>query len=376
MSRLRRKNPNAPKHIDQAKLPAYCYWDKSGHWYTQYKDAGRWRRRKIGGIESELSDLHREIEKRTVDDFNTLIWVFEKFKRSPQYDRGDRQLEAWDYALSILKQHQTLKAGVSLAQVPLQSWNPNLVQNAIDSIGEKHGPTSAKRVREFISRMFNWGSGRGLCPSSPVGRPEMPRERKLQRVPETDLVKRLEGLARERGSQARKKGSCSPYIFAVMVIARKCRLRSIEVRLATDAHLLEIGIDCQRKKGSRANITQYDELLEEAIDSALTRRSAIFQKKGKPIPFKPELRPLIVGTEGQPLGKSTLKSAWSRFLTMAISEGLMSKEEWFGLHDLKRRGITDTKGNRADRMEASGHKTDKAFDAYDKSKPIVAPSPD
>ena len=54
----------------------------------------------------------------------------------------------------------------------------------------------------------------------------------------------------------------------------------------------------------------------------------------------------------------------------------MTKEEWFGLHDLKRRGVTDTSGTIAERMEASGHKSLKGFEPYDKRKSIVSPSPD
>lgn len=378
MSRRRSKSTDIPKHIDQSKLPDYCYWDKSGkgHWYTQFKDDGKWRRRKVGDERSLLSDLHKEIEKRTVKDFNTITWLYEKFKKSPSYKRSKPQIDAWEYAHGILAKHPTLKAGVSLAQVPLNSWNPELVQKTIDSVGEKNGATAAKRVREFISRMFNWGSGRGHCQQSPVGKPEMPAERKRQRIPEIKLVKRLERFALERGSQARQKGNCAPFIFSIMVIARKCRLRGIETRTTTDAHLLDIGIDCQRRKGSRTNVTEYDELLEEAIDRALTRRGEIFEKKKRPIPFNPEDRFLIVGTSGQPLSKSAWSNAWSRFLNLAIENGIMSKEEWFGLHDLKRRGVTDTPGTKAERMEASGHKSLKGFEPYDKRKSIVRPSPD
>tara|TARA_R110000782_G_scaffold47256_4_gene104034 strand:- start:385 stop:1521 length:1137 start_codon:yes stop_codon:yes gene_type:complete len=378
VSRKRSKSTDIPKHIDHPKLPNYCYWDKSGkgHWYTQFKEDGKWRRRKVGDEKSLLSDLHKEIEKRIAKDFNTLSWLFGKFKKSPAYKRSKSQIEAWDYAFGILDKHPTLKAGITLAKVPLNYWNPELVQKTIDSVGESNGATAAKRVREFISRMFNWGSGRGHCQSSPVGKPEMPAERKQQRIPETKLVKRLELFAKERGSQARTKGSCSPYIFSTMVIARKCRLRGVETRTATDAHLLDIGIDCQRRKGSRTNVTEYDELLEEAIGMAIDRRNKIFEKKSRPIPFKAEDRFLIVGTSGQPLSKSSWSNAWSRFLSLAIEQGIMTKEEWFGLHDLKRRGVTDTSGTIAERMEASGHKSLKGFEPYDKRKSIVSPSPD
>ena len=45
----------------------------------------------------------------------------------------------------------------------------------------------------------------------------------------------------------------------------------------------------------------------------------------------------------------------------------MTKEEWFGLHDIKRRGTTDTKGTAEDKLEATGHKSRQILEIYDKS---------
>jgi hypothetical protein len=53
---------------------------------------------------------------------------------------------------------------------------------------------------------------------------------------------------------------------------------------------------------------------------------------------------------------------------------VIETEERFALHDLKRRGITDTTGTRADKQEASGHRDPKMMDIYDLSIPIVLPS--
>ncbi len=58
----------------------------------------------------------------------------------------------------------------------------------------------------------------------------------------------------------------------------------------------------------------------------------------------------------------------------ALDEGVITEEERFGLHALKRRGITDTQGNREERQEASGHRSRQVFDIYDFSLPIVKPS--
>ena len=59
-------------------------------------------------------------------------------------------------------------------------------------------------------------------------------------------------------------------------------------------------------------------------------------------------------------------------MKMAIEESVITKEERFGLHDLKRRGITDTKGTRHEKQEASGHRSASMMDTYDLSVPLVS----
>lgn len=76
------------------------------------------------------------------------------------------------------------------------------------------------------------------------------------------------------------------------------------------------------------------------------------------------------------LAGASLDTAWQRFITLAIADGAVTPEERFALHDLKRRGITDTVGTRADKQEASGHRDAKMMDVYDHSVPIVSPSAD
>lgn len=74
------------------------------------------------------------------------------------------------------------------------------------------------------------------------------------------------------------------------------------------------------------------------------------------------------------LRKSSLDTAWQRFITLALKDDIITPEQRSALHDLKRRGITDTVGNRADKQEASGHRDQKMMDIYDHSLPIVSPS--
>ncbi|WP_052756137.1 hypothetical protein [Lysobacter capsici] len=49
----------------------------------------------------------------------------------------------------------------------------------------------------------------------------------------------------------------------------------------------------------------------------------------------------------------------------AIEAGTIPKAEWFALHGLRHRGITDTRGGRAVKQDAAGHVSPQMTDLYD-----------
>jgi hypothetical protein len=51
-----------------------------------------------------------------------------------------------------------------------------------------------------------------------------------------------------------------------------------------------------------------------------------------------------------PLAKSSFDSAFQRLMKLAIAEGVLREDQRFGPHDLKRKGITDTKGTRGEKQ--------------------------
>lgn len=77
---------------------------------------------------------------------------------------------------------------------------------------------------------------------------------------------------------------------------------------------------------------------------------------------------------GTPLTKDGLDNAWQDLITAAIEAEVITREQRFTLHGLKHRGITDTKGKKADKKEASGHKTDAMLDLYDHEVAVVEPA--
>lgn len=58
----------------------------------------------------------------------------------------------------------------------------------------------------------------------------------------------------------------------------------------------------------------------------------------------------------------------------AGKESIITNMQRYGLHGLKHRGAIDTKGDKADKKPAIGHKTYAMEDLYDHDVPLVKPA--
>lgn len=70
---------------------------------------------------------------------------------------------------------------------------------------------------------------------------------------------------------------------------------------------------------------------------------------------------------------ATLDTAWQRLIHKAIEAGVITEAQRFSPHDLKRKGGTDTTGNRAEKQDALGV-SEAMMKVCDKSVPTVKPS--
>lgn len=163
-------------------------------------------------------------------------------------------------------------------------------------------------------------------------------------------------------------------MWTLIEIAYLCRLRAVEVLTLSEANAIKAGIRTNRRKGSRDNLVCWNERLRSAWQAAIAVRNDRWKKKGRAVPLDPARRSLFNGTGGNALTRDGLDSAWYRMMNAAIDASVITQEDKFGLHDLKRRGITDTEGNRHDKQEASSHRNERMLDVYDLSLPEVNPS--
>jgi hypothetical protein len=103
-----------------------------------------------------------------------------------------------------------------------------------------------------------------------------------------------------------------------MEISYLCRLRGIETVMLTDANEPPDSVLTNRHKGSRDNIVRWTPRLRIAWDAAKKVRFNVWTKKRMPVPMAAEQRPIITAAHGGALQKSSLDTAWQRFITQAI----------------------------------------------------------
>lgn len=376
--RKRKFNPDIPGHINQDKIPDNCYWDKSGqgHWYTTYQgESGKTRRKRIASGYATLSELHKIVEEYQGTDRDTFNWLTDTFQKSYDFKglaKATRQ--DYKYCSDIIASHPT-KLNIPLGQSGLSKWSTPMVRKLMDQLIEARGPSAANHALRYLRRLLGWGRERGYVKENYANGVKQAKETPTQQYVTDIVYMKVFECAKACGSSTvNSKGSCPDYLWPMLDIAFLCRLRGIEVITMNESHYTELGALCERRKGSRTNITAWNDRLKNALDSLIARRNKIWAKKKMPIPVRPEDRPLFVTKSGAPLKKSSLDSAWQRFITTAIEKDIITKDERFSPHDLKRKGISDTQGTRADKQEASGHRTQRMMDVYDKSIPLVRPS--
>lgn len=129
--------------------------------------------------------------------------------------------------------------------------------------------------------------------------------------------------------------------------------RGIEAHNLKRSDWLVEGVLVERTQGSKTNIVEYSERLEDAIRRALKlhkRFASLY---------------LIPGINNDQLKESTLNTAMQRLRKRCVKKGI----EPFALHNLKRTAHTDAEDDRL-----TGHKTEAMKNRYRVNPEIVKPA--
>ncbi|MFC0677479.1 tyrosine recombinase XerC [Lysobacter korlensis] len=341
----------------------------------------------VAQASARLSDLHVIAEQRAGAEVRgTIAFVMDCFHASLAFKglAASTQKHYSDYAGAIRK--YPLKNGLTLGAVVIDKLTPGGVRRVIDVIAqgrpaERPGeaatpgyPTKANHWLRYLRRVVGWGVEHDHCTTNPFRGVKAVKEKRDHRMPEAHVFRAVQAYARACSlRQPREKGCLPPYLWAAMELAYQARLRGIEVLTLTDAHDLGDELQTNRRKGSRDNIVRKGSLTVAAVTALRERREAIWQSKRRAVPLQADQRFLFVGEDGEPLTRSGFNTAWGRMMRQAVKDGVLAEEDRFGLHGLKHRGITDTKGNK---KQASGHVTDAMLNVYDHELPRVEPAGD
>jgi site-specific recombinase XerC len=389
--RKRKFQPGMPSHIEQSAIPTGLYWNNKG--------AGSWRVAEINlegkrefvtvaGRSAMLSDLNAIMEQRAGKAARgTVQHVSDAFMESTEWAELSEATKR-DYRIHAKIACDTVTRAGIFGSFPVGRLNTSFVQKLIESItagkleskpgagdGVAPRPSTANHVLRYLRRLFAWGVRMGECQKNPADGCRQSTERKKNTMPADEAFRRVLHFARVRGARkARTAGSLPPYLAPAMSLAFRLRMRGIELTRLSEADATDEGIVVKRVKGSRDNVVKWTPTLRAAWDEALAARARTLSAKAnatRPTPIRPEHRPIFVSADGGRLGKGALDQAMQALMELAIKDGAITAEDRFSLHGLKHLGITKTKGNRADKQQASGHKTAAMMDVYDHELPVV-----
>ena len=369
LGRPRKINAKIPAHINQTKLPDGLSYDAiQNRWRFNYTDSlGKRHDKRVGSQTSKLAQILNNIERLGIEKPNTFNWLVNEYLQDARFLDLKPATQKNYLACYTLIKKQSVKQK-SVTTLLLKNWSSGLCQQINTQIAKKNGPSMANHCHSFLSLVFTYGKNYNYVTTNHATGVYKAKCRPAQQWVSTEVYSRVLSYAKKRGSTLPKTRGSSPYyIWLMMEISYLCRLRGVETRTLTEDKMLENGLQCDRRKGSKGNITIYNDRLLSVLNSAIVHRDNIWRSNGYPVPISKEDRLLIVNNTGQAVSLDSFHSAWQKFINFAINDKIITNDERFSLHDLKRKGISDTAGTGSDKKDASGHRSDAMMQVYDKS---------
>lgn len=272
-----------------------------------------------------------------ITDSLTIQKLLDRYSESPEFNNlGDRTKT--DY-----KRYYKILCNLSSSSGPfgnlsVQKITPGVIRRYLDKRAEQNAPISGNKEIGYLSSAFTWALDREYVENNPCIK--VKRNKRNQRkhyVADEDYYHAM----------------ILPgpwYIPYVMELCYLCRLRENEALRTTRADWKNGKLWARRGKGSKDSLVHGDRLTQLI--------EACFNLPLEITPIDPEKLPLIHDKKGRPITVDALQSAWKR--RMPILEALGGQRFW--LHDLKRKAVSDFKGNK---LKASGHRDPKMLEIYD-----------
>ncbi|MCK9504688.1 MAG: hypothetical protein M0Q95_10965 [Porticoccaceae bacterium] len=362
----KRSSKNIPSHINAEKLPDRVWFNQSGSgkWMmTFYDEFGKKKARRICGTEATLAEIWQAAEAQQDKTVMTFAMLSNEFQQTHIW----RKLSA-----STKKDYQNCHLAIvtrdtstgKMGDLPISKWTVGLIRKYRDKRGEE-SESRANKELAYIKRLFAWAYEYEKVPANPATGIKKISIAPRQHYAEDRDYHYLLNIARQSGYW---------YVPHAMELAYLCRMRMSEVLDLTDANELDDGLLIRRRKGSKDNITEWTPRLRETWDSLKNKRNDILSARKQPHPIHADRRFLFVSERtGNKIDISSLQTAMQRIQRAAADQAREDGVEYnhFTFHDLKRKGISDTEG---DKMKASGHRSAAMMRVYDVKPDIVKPT--
>lgn len=363
----KRSSKNLPEHINADKLPDRVWFNTSGagKWLlTYYNELHQRKAKRLCGPDATLAEIWQAYEaqqQKTVATFNSLSLEFQQTiiwkKLIPSTQR--------DYlnCHKAIANRQTSQD--KLGVIPLSKWTVGLIRKYRDKRAEE-SESRANKELSYIKRLFAWAyeyEKVSFNPATGIKKISIPPR---QHYAEDKDYNYLLQIARQSNYW---------YLAFAMELAYLCRLRMCEVLDLTDANELKEGLLVNRRKGSKANITEWQPRLKSIWDQLKQKRAEILTKRHQPHPIHADQRHLFISERtGDKIDISTLQTAMNRVTAQAEQKAKETGIDFkrFTFHDLKRRGISDTPAS--ERMSSAGHRSQAMMKVYDVKPDIVKPT--
>ena len=292
-------------------LPPGVYQDGYGFFIkTPYKRLGK---------DLSKADVWMKWEALTSGtETGSLRWMVNQYLKSERFQKlAPKTRKESDAALNRVI--ETKVKGGTFGDVSLTSITPGVIRKYID---QRAKPVAANREISYLSATYSWAFERDMVKVNPcMGVRKNPEKRRDRYVTDEELTAAIKSA----------KGYMKLFIeLAYLLAARKSEV----LDLRRD-DLLPEGVRVRRSKGSNTNIVLWSDRLERVVNEALGTPSKIASFY------------LLHDNNGQPIRPSSFDTAWQR------------AKHPFTAHDLKRKGITDSKAT-----NPAGHKDARMVDRY------------
>jgi len=339
--------PIIRKNVEHAKLPKYVYIRRGWYIYRPHLGHGKFGKDiKLCPVSASLSELHKRFESLTCVDTprKTIDWLIQQYLSSKQHvQKSPKTRKEYEKNARILSLTPT-KIKVLFGQIDAERVTPGVIRKYIDA---REKPIAANREVAFLSVCFSWAVERDLLKNNPckdVRRNiEKPRSRYVTDIEYQQIYFLAESFL---------------HVQCAMEFAYLCRMRLCEVLDLRQSDITEDGLHVRRRKGSRDTIVTWTPRLKAVISNC--------QKLPFPNVDLTDFY-LIRGQAGHKLTESGFQTLWQRLMVKAVDKGFSR----FTFHDLKAKGVTDTKG---DKQEASGHRSAAMVDTYNRKPSFVKPA--